>query len=80
MMSPSPDEGKLYGDNHMATMIQAMIDKVASAKFESVNFEIFAPVLGESDRSTVGHRRCSRAGSPRGENGGRQGYRSKLKA
>lgn len=39
-MSPGPENGNPYGDNRMAAILQAMVDKTASAKFDSIEFEI----------------------------------------
>lgn len=40
IMTRCPDVGRTYGDSRMAMMMQAMIDKAVSVKFESVYFEI----------------------------------------
>lgn len=40
MMTAGRDEGKQYSDIRMAAMMQAMVDKKVSARFDSANFDI----------------------------------------
>lgn len=40
MRTPGPNDGKPYGDCRMGAMVQAMVDKTVSTKYESVDFEI----------------------------------------
>lgn len=40
MTSPRPDDGKMYGESHITAMMQTMIEKVVSSRFQSINFEI----------------------------------------
>lgn len=41
VMTPGPDEAKPYSNILILAMVQPMVDKMVSAKFEYVNFEFF---------------------------------------